>query len=463
MTQYCYVKSGLGTRVTATGFTALETGAFGSGNLTAANVYASRATALSSNTLVAGDHILSSDVHSVIASADTTHTITAGVILASVDNANADAAATTTNYAVEGTTGATNQLLIYNSVADAGAPLLHYSMQYSSGDLLGFRGCHELYDCRLAAGDSFTYPTSDGSALNMYGGRVTFSNIANVLRLQNGCRWRFCGVDFALDSIARINQLIDSRGSAGGMYEFIGCDLSTLWDGTSSGPIVECSATTDDVINVRFIRCKLPVTDPSGGRISAGSNSTCEVSFIGCGDSANDAFSIEHHFHRGTMVSEIGTSHFRSGDVKLPDATNYLSYKLSSNANASRTNPFRVFVPMRYEGDYTSNGKCTIYVSGPSGLLNSDVWQEAMYADGTSAMLWRRAHTAKTGSDGRIDPIGTGAALTADGTTWTGGGTNDYSMEATLTSGGDGLVGVYICLGKPSTDVYVSSTVGLNA
>lgn len=63
---YLYVKSSLGTCVSTAGRLTKQTGAFGSGSLTAGNVYASISSAITNGAVVAGDVVMVSDVHAFV-------------------------------------------------------------------------------------------------------------------------------------------------------------------------------------------------------------------------------------------------------------------------------------------------------------------------------------------------------------------------------------------------------------
>ena len=89
MPKYAYVRDhadGTGTRATSTAYTSAQTGDWDTTLSSTGDYYASVSSAITNNTLVAGDFIICSDIHSHTYGANTAYDPPTGVTVISVDD-----------------------------------------------------------------------------------------------------------------------------------------------------------------------------------------------------------------------------------------------------------------------------------------------------------------------------------------------------------------------------------------
>jgi len=168
-------------------------------------------------------------------------------------------------------------------------------------------------------------------------------------------------------------------------------------------------------------------------------------------DSANTVSRIDLHEHEGEVT--VDTSIYRTGGYA--PASSAQSWLMESNANAVE---FRA--PLRIKladlvADTSSAATFTVHIvfDSATDLQDDEIWIEVEYPDDTTAAFHFE-------DDRAADILATPANQASSSESWTGTGgfSNENKQQCAVTTtntGKEGPTTVYICLAKPSTDVYV--------
>lgn len=442
---YIYVKSGLGTNTDTTQttgyFATMQTGAFGSGNLTAANVYGSlyRANLQARD----GDVILISDA-SEESSLSTSVIISYSVTITCVSDSNA-------NEEVDGSLSSTAQT---------------YCDDFGANTALKFveiRNLHlKIYDDFSVASASLslkncalTFVSANGSSsigINSDGGAAIFENVRatmvgpSVTLLNSGYGgslvWRGGSIATSTNTSA-----VFSVFNRGAFFEIIDVDMSGV-----DNPYLYLGSggvTSDFNFIIDLVNCKLPSTltgfadEPfvsRGGKI---------LRLVGCGVSA--ATSQYQFFSRlfGCDL-EDDTSVYRTNTEAVFDTTK-VSAKLITTSAVNNTNYISVVpIPWGRYVDLTEAATDTarLYFASNTALTQQDLWFDVCYAD-ASDLASTKIATSKPAN---------GFGATAHATTsgeWTGGLTYEYYVDVPLSGGGAGVPSITVNCAKASATVYI--------
>jgi len=435
MAQYMYVKSGFGTRTSATGYTSEQTGTFTA--LTAANCYASIADADTYNTIATDDFIMCANDHDDRASATTTQDLGVDVQcnVLSVDANNCEVILAG---AVIGTTGAAN----YDFTVQDGS--IFHGVDVESSRYLYTKGSITEYS-----------EYSEGSI-------TVGTNSNGKVRLNSSySSAKFKTVDITFSSV--ITSGFELSGAAsrvhhnGGTIDF---PVST------SLPVYMLSGDNTEVIvsNVKVLNTDEILNISSGSNKSTGKFTGCTfpsgaILFTG---SINDTYSYAEFYNSDIgNVHNIFTGRYFSGNVETVvgsiylsgtyNGTNYYSFKAKPNTNVSITRPLKIKVG-EITVDTSTAKTFTVHVArddSTTALTDTEIWSEVEYPDDTTTQNFVE-------HDRGSNILAAGTAQ-PNGSTWTGltGSYKEQKLEVTTTNTGkNGVCSVYVYIAV-DVDVYV--------
>jgi hypothetical protein len=265
-------------------------------------------------------------------------------------------------------------------------------------------------------------------------------NAGSSINPGNSCRftWKIgsiLGVTVPTSLIAPNNQLA--------IVYIEGVDLSN-----ASGTLVSANPSGALVL---LKDCKLPA---SITRAATPTMAKSSVDMVRC-DSAGTNYWFGRYRYQGTQIPE--TSIIRTGGAVGPDGTG-ISHKITTTANSKWVMPFEC-EPFAINNLTTgSNRTVTVYGTINAGAVpnNDDVWIEVEYLGASGSPLGSFATATK------MNNLATGSALTADGSTWGGGGSgagwSPFSISVTLSSPQPQLKGYFyvtVKAAKVSTTFYI--------
>jgi len=227
------------------------------------------------------------------------------------------------------------------------------------------------------------------------------------------------------------------NGSAGGMIECIGVDLSAV----GSGKIICPALNTVGAASFRFVDCKLNAA-ATWSSVPTSPGST-EVDLIRSGASGVN-YTIYRHRISGLLTEE--TTIVRTGGAS--DGTTPLAWKIVTTANCSYSMPFEC-PPIAIWND-TTGSAVTATVEGIAAALPTDqeVWLDVEYLGDASSPQGSFV------DDGKVDLIATAANQTSSAETW-GGSTAAFKCAVTFTPQQKGWIYARVRIGKASSTVYV--------
>jgi len=464
-----YVKSGLGTRTSATSFSAQETGAFGAGNLVAAAVYASYSDAILYNTIAHGDRInishlsaKSGSLTAVSESAGTDPGDVVEVFVCSIDDADVTLLK---EGAIETDTSASNDYMY-------GGKWMFNGFTHVTGDNMGTNahGTHLTYNnCPITFDDSFSV-SNDGCYIELNDCPIIFDDAGanNGFYITGGAKLVIRG-GYVAGKTSAIDFLTGNASFVNGGAEvrLEGVDF-TQGNGFSASAVIFPSvgnAGADDKIDLQAYGCKL----------SSGATWTDEE-FTGMDHSLivfGSGVSNDHTFHikkRGGIVDHE-TTIVRTDGATFPDGSTRVSAKVVTNASTNLPTvyqPFRFELPVKHN-DFSSGGNQTVrlYLTSDTVLTDADVFVICGYPDGTNATLLNYASSANVVSGSWThDPWATGSTLT-DGSAavWASGKTYEYYIDID-TSGDEGDAAsamapvIEINVTKANVTIYFDTEVG---
>ena len=256
-------------------------------------------------------------------------------------------------------------------------------------------------------------------------------------------RWKGGAVDTGGSGSTCLYRIGTSRAVA--IFEDI--DLSDLGKGASAAYLFDMS--DDTVVDVRFLRCKLP--DDAGFVLSQGSAvyyNSGKVTVRHC-SSTNKTYDFYEESYEGTVDDE--TTIVRTGGAS--DGTTGISCKMVSSAGcvdnliALESPPITGWTSSTTEKTFTIE----FVHDSATALQNDEIWMELEYpannTDGLGAI-------AKS----KCAVLGTPADTTDSSETWTTTGManpNTRKLSVTVTPGKAGPLCARVYLAKASTTVYI--------
>ena len=466
-----YVKSG----GTATGdagrHASQQAGSFAT--LGAANYYGSITDAIAATTPpVAGEFILVSDAHALSTGTSITYTGTAtapGFNIVCVDDSNLDAYRTTEGTRGEEALTGTSADITFNHRFSA------WGMSFVTVDnILVSSGSSNtadvnLYDCKITVpGSSDLWEFGqDGGRMGLYDCEIALNNSASLLRVRNNAVFYMQGGSVTTTDTS-LASLFNGGGSSGGATATLkGVDLTDV-----TGVLVKAmgGAILDDNYLIEFFNCKLDagVTVADEVQLSQGQR----IILKGCSSSSSTA---EYQYHVVTYGGEVedDSTIRRAEDDAFEDSGTTISYKITSNTQATITSPLTFDYPVRQWAALSAGASDTLrfYVVSTAALTDEDILVTVQYPDGTNKQVQNIAGSAPSASwTTVINPINGAAALTTDsGSDWRDGagalaGYNEYFIDVATSGdvGADCVPEVIISVTKPSTTIHISSQYELN-
>lgn len=456
MTQYAYVMTdGVndGTRSTATTFTSLQTGAF-SGLGGVGFYYASILSAITSNTLVAGDFILCANTHLLDYGVSQLITLPDGVYVISVNETGAAINTFLAGAEERCKLGGTRSFTF--AEATLGSTVYHYGMHYTvSNDFIVNidAGTMVMGNCHLeltgASADDRIRQAADGSTVIVRNSQVTLAASGQCFRANAGSTWKLYNT--VLNSATSL--LFDSTGTGGGSFYAWDCNFGLL---TSN--MCEPSGSLGDTVNFELIRCKVnfpTVSVTSTAPIYEGQR----ASIYSCG--TGNQYYLEAHDKFGGSVNQ-DLANYRSGGATYDGSTNF-SYEFTPSSDAIPYHqPIRQKIK-EIEIDLESANTLTFHIAitdtttaiTPSTITNKNYWieidQNSSATSNSALGLFKTTAMA--------DPLATPSALANAASTWTLAGPPTYDDQfqipiiTTAVSGATkGQVTVYFCCSEHNTN-----------
>jgi hypothetical protein len=450
MPNYFYVKSGLGTRTTDTGFTSPETGAFGSGNLTAANTYANLGVVAGLTTPPTdGDIVFVSSAHNATYDAGANVIFNnngvldaVGVKIVSVDDTDCTAYLPG---ASENLNDAADDYGFVNSGLMAGISL-------ETGDDVITTFTRSLW--RYIDGTITVDGNNDvGVFLSTDGARLVLEDVSikgnavnwDVFALNAGCvvEWRG-GILGGTAQPGEFFHVVQSGISGGFTALFTDVDLSLF-----TGQIVPAFAVhnTDNFL-IRFQNCKL---NTSATIYTTLPTIQHRFEMFNCDDSVGGAF---HRFLIADGAGQVANNDTVYVTASTPwyEGTDKSSLEVQTTSLCSHVQPFVFDLPAQYiDLSQASSDVISIDLVSDFTLTDTDIVASIIYPDGTAPLTSYLQHstTPVTGSNS-VDPIGTGTTLTntggLDATDWTGepASPNFYRLSIDTSGNGGGPAGIIV-------------------
>lgn len=178
-------------------------------------------------------------------------------------------------------------------------------------------------------------------------------------------------------------------------------------------------------------------------------------------DSGATNYKSSRDEYSGSQVTETGIT--RVGGAT--DGTTPTSDKIVTNAQAALLTPYRM-LPLAIWNETTgADVTVTVYgtINNASLPNNDEIWMDVQYLGSSGSPVASFKTTCKS------HPLAAAAAVSADGSTWNGGGSgagwSPFKLVATLTSPQPAMKGyIYakVLAAKPSTTYYIDPLVVLS-
>lgn len=470
MANYYYVKSGLGTRTSDTGFTSPETGAFGSGNLTAANCYANLGVVAGlTNPPTDGDIVFVSSAHNATYDAggnvilNTDGVLNAvGVKIVSVDDTDC------TLYlpgASENLSDTADDFAFVNTGVMAGIDI-------ETGDNVITTFTRSLW--RYIDGTITVDGNNDvGVFLSTDGARLVLENVEikgnainwDVFALNAGCvvEWR-SGILGGVAQPGEFFNLVQTAVNGGATVYFVDVDLS-LFTGTL---VPSFSVNNADNFLLRMQNCKLNTSMTLYGALPTIQH---RLEMFNCDDATGGAF---HRFLIADGAGEVSNndSVYVTASSTWYEGSDQSSLEVTTTSLCNPIQPFVFDLPAQYiDLSQASSDVISIDLVSDFTLTDTDIVASLVYPDGTTPLTSYLEHstTPVTGSNS-VDPIGSGTTLTNTGglgaADWTGepASPNFYRLSIDTSGNAGGPVGalIRISLLKPSIDGTTGNKLYIN-
>jgi hypothetical protein len=305
----------------------------------------------------------------------------------------------------------------------------------------------------------------DGAEVVFNGCDVEYGHVDCVMTVQNCNSVTFIGG--ALAGVSGVNYFLRFGGINGGMkVHATGFDLTNV-TGTLLGDVGN-SGANDDLIDVRFDRCKLNASTPTFANETFSSPNHI-LKLTNCSGTSSAA---EYQFFQRTWAGDVedqDDSGIHRDESTAFDGGEKVSFKCTTLSTASLSRPLVFDLPARFaELSAASTDTVRIYfaVVNTVTLTNTNCWAEVIYPDGTTKNLFNVV------SNRNSDILATGTTHTDDSSssTWKNGasdltGYNEYRMDIDTSGdpGADGVTVIRIYLAEPSVTVYFDTTVDLVA
>ena len=452
-----HIKSGFGTCVTTAGRLTAQTGAFGSGSLTAGNVYGSLLLAWTHGAPVSGDRFILSDASS-ISLADNLYCL--ATVMSNEYEAISVADANVDQYS-------------------AGAQERHDNVQFrgqwkfSGTTITGENGggwTVSTSGSRVYAHDSHIEPdagkylTLSGKATGAYltGSTIGCGNTTGgVVYVTGGGEFSMIGG--AVTAATSFSRLI-SGGIEGSTYRFQGVDMSVIDDWILYNIT---GAIGDDKITLEMVDCKISSTLEISNEDFI--HPWQEARMIRCYHNNNAAAKYAYRAQVGTAKIEDTDAIYRDADAEFGDTGNIISYRVDTNSTTSAIQPavFRLpFSVFAQSSGTAENNIKLFFLANYSGATDLDIHFRVRGPDATNFEVANFSSSSGdliSGSDIAVDPFATGTALSTNTEAWSGTLTGLTKYEVNIDSSGgsggamiDGPLYIECIITAPSKIFYFS-------
>ena len=420
----------------------------GTWNASASTYYSILEDALNATTApTAGDLILWSEQSFTAPTSDSNPVVPDGVSIITVDDANQDQYKNAAFYLA-------NPTAAYHYAIEMGAvaamPSLKMGVHVTTGDghatsiaefgaeILGYSFDSTL-DFDSASSKTYYLGTNYGTVALYDNAKFEATNYANqLLVLQGGNNFTFFGGSFV--GMAQAIRV----GLRGGYVRFYGTDFS----GMDTNPDLVAFQGSEGGGSAYFYRCPLAANWSVTGE-------TIGQFYVAIIESCDSEYQYEVYTRNGE-VSFI-TTHHHADDGNLSDGTSKGSYHFQPNTNVSSTDPImlghavepRFLVAENTESATKTKARIKFATATADTLDTASIVVFLLYPDATNEYEWKSTRHY-------VCPLESGSALSTQTSKWTGtGADNEYYLDVTMTSPGDGLVAAMVgfCEDK---DVYLS-------
>jgi len=440
---YLYVKSGLGTCTDGTGRLTQQTGAFGSGSLTAANVYARLSDAF--NNCSAGDIILVSDSHAFSGAPVTYGSpgANSNVPAMCVSDAACD------SYSSGGSETYNSTQNITGNITFIGLTLDFTSLYPSTtnGGMFRFRNS----TLKIS---SYILPNAPGFLLRFEESNLVWKGVGSyplysyqfsLWEIENSTAVSEAGGDGFVNSLIQGNFIRP-------YFKINNCDLTivdgNLCDGWGSGK-------GNGIVQIT--NCKLNSSVSFTNNTLVGSGQRLIVQ-----NSSSSSAAAEYQYYQqsnGCLLQE-DTSIYRDSSIAMSSGQK-LSLKITTtSAPISMSDPFYFEFPDQFiELSNAASDVLKFYLLSNVSLTDADIWINVAYRDGTNKNVPDNVFSVTDPED----ILRTGTGLTTNTETWTGRTTqNRYEISVDTGShnpGTDMVPVITVYVAKVNAILHVCHTI----
>jgi hypothetical protein len=242
------------------------------------------------------------------------------------------------------------------------------------------------------------------------------------------------------------SSVVDPSGTNA---KFNGVDLSAI----STNLVGDCTVAAT---RVSFTNCKLNESVNVLNTQTVTNRASAEVELFNC-SSGDTHYHFAHYNMLGSTVMETG---IYANDGALYDGTNHVTWKIVSSGEATFYHPYvSPWMEQYHSGTSAITPSLEIVRSGSAtAYQNDEVWGEFSYQGATGFPLAKFAddRMAVLGTPANQD---TGALGAGD---WTGENATSWFgklVSPSITPAEIGMLRARVCVGEPTTTVYVDPTI----
>ena len=403
----------------------------------------------------AGDSILISDEHYEDLSVDTTYTYGAtNLKIIVVDHQNT-ATASAMDYTNSWIGHKTLNRGIIHSAADKKI-FMHgvcFAVTGSDSFTFGGDGAHfDIEDAILRNGNNnMLFGAGD---TQLY---ICLKNTDIVLNSSNTANYINIAADFVMEggSITNVSSMpsmlsrVMFTDPGGCTIEFNGVDLSEI----SSTLVGDCSVAA---ARFKFVNCQLHASVTVLNTQTNLNKSSAEVEVFNC-SSGDTHYHFGHYNMLGSTVMETG---IYANDGALYDGTNHVTWKIVTTGDCTFYHPYvSPWMEQYHSGTSAITPSLEIVRSGSAtAYQNDEVWGEFSY-QGTSGYPLAKFADDRMAVLGTPANQDTGALGAGD---WTGENATSWFgklVSPSITPLEIGMLRARVCVGEPTTTVYVDPTI----
>lgn len=298
-----------------------------------------------------------------------------------------------------------------------------------------------LENCQLIMGLNFSGCRMNfAQEVTLLNTKISFANASQQINLF-GCTFKWKNTPTAIQGTAPAS-IFGGASTAVTQALLDGVDLSAI-TGTLVGTVWFNRSTFN------FINCKL---NASVTIATAPITEDGPVTNLIISDSGANGYRQERYTYGGALTTEITFT--RSGGAS--DGLTPISWKVVTNANASRYVPFETFQIAEWNSTTGSSVTATVEIESTATLTDAEVWMEVEYL-GTSGFPVTSVVSMQS------LPLATPANLATSSVTWNGalGSAVKQYLQCSFTPQMAGLVRATVYVGKTSQTVYIDPALTL--